>query len=468
MDVDCIVTADIFNIFDAISSEKLIGFGRDGDKKSMHLAVLYSRKPNNPILKKWRQEAQKRLENIPDTIDWSYFGNSILNPILADEKYKNNFYIIDRSISGNILESTIFPDFDNVDPINNYRNFYFNEFIQISNEVLKLITCGVVSLHNSWTPNQYKNIYNTDEFLRTNVLLAKFLNFILYSNENCKLVLKNSFVHTEIYLRNIFKNYNILYKKKYFKKVLVYDFNIDNNLFAFDIIYNYKTDKLSLFMILRNIHPTQLLDLEFFSDFVFDYNKISLLENSDIEIVGENIIKIINLIKEYVSLGMISASSSNLLKKDLFRLEFLIEDSAFVNILMLKKHDSKLFLEGEAFIVGCNVKMYSDIQYTLEFLNDQDKYEFPLAKLHKPEITKKYSNDINISYDKCYVSTYDNQGIDLSSLKDGKYKIFLKIQCEDIIKKQKLRTNDISSNFDTNILEIEQFKDFFIINALML
>jgi len=447
MDVDCIVVADIFDIFSQISTEKLIAFGR-ADRKSIHLAVLYSKKANNPILKKWREEAQIKLKNIPNPIVWSYFGNSIVNPILADDKFRNEYYIIDRSASGNILESTIFPNFDKKDSELNYKEFYFNKFIQISQEAVKLVSCGVISLHNSWTPNQYKKIYDTDVFLRTNVSLAKFLNFILYSNEYSTQILKNSLVLTEAYLQDMLNQYNISYKKKYFGENLVFDFNINKNLWAFDIIYENKLDKLRLYIVLRNIDVNQILKLNFFSSLNFSKNKSLLLIECKKEKLAENIIKIIKIIEESIYSGLISTSTFNCQKKKLLE-NNLVEDDAFINILMLDQKDSKLYIKGEAFILGSNIKEYKDIQYILE-LKGMKKYEFALAKEHSPQLTKKYASNTNVFYNKCMVTSYDNNGIDISSVENGKYEIFLHINSKDISKRQKLRTNNIS---DLNLIE---------------
>ncbi len=449
MDVDCIVTANIFDIFNQISSEKLIGFGRI-DKKNMHLAVLYSKKANNPIFKKWRQEAQVRLKNIPNNMSWSYFGNSILNPILGDDNLRNEYHIIDRSLSGNILESTIFSKFDKHNPEENYKEFYFNEFIEISNEALKLVTCGVISLHNSWTPIQYKKIYDTDTFLRTDISLAKFLNFILYSNKYNRLSLKNSLALTEVYLENILHNYNIQYQKKYFNKYLVFDFNIKNNLFAFDILYDNKKGDLSLFLVLRNININQLLKLNVFPNLIFNKNNSLILQECEKEELAKNMIKIIKSIEELVDNGMILTSISGYEKEDLLN-NNLLKDNIFMNIFMLKMKDSKLFLKGEAFIIGSNIKEYSDINYILE-LKGQKKYEFSLAKEHSPELTQKYSNSSSVSYDKCIVTTYGNNGIDVSGLLVGRYELFLRIENKNLVKKQKLRSDSI---LEVNTIEIK-------------
>jgi len=466
MDVDCIVTADLFEIFNSISAEKLIGFGRGGgDKKSMHLAVLYSKNPKNPILTKWKQEAQIKLKNIPEPMDWSYFGNSILNPILSDKKFEKYSYIIDRSISGNILESTVLPNFDKIDPLENYRAFYFNEFIQISPEVVNLVSCGVISLHNSWTPTEYKSIYDTDEFLRQDIALSKFLNLILYSSENKRLALDNSLIQVEIYLRKILEEHSINYKEKYFKGALVYDFNISNNQFAFDIIHDQKKDKVSLFMVLRNIEPTELLKIDNFSNLNFDKNKVLLLKESDKNKIAFKILEMIKLLRKFIVSGLISSTKHDTLKEN-FLLNTLIEDKVFINILMMKIKNSKLFIEGEVFIEGCNVQEYNDINYTLELLNNQNKYEIPLAKLHKQEITKKYSRNSNIFYDKCYMTTYNHNGIDLSNIDSGKYKVFLKIKCKNIIKVQKLRTNNVLAFNDNNILELIKKDKYILIDTV--
>ena len=110
LDVDCIVTHDLFRIFNSISEDKLIAFGNI--HREIHLAVLYCRSPNNKLIKKWREEKaqEKLLEEIPKKLHWNYFGNSIIDPLLNNQNYYKHYHIIERSISGNILEVTMLED----------------------------------------------------------------------------------------------------------------------------------------------------------------------------------------------------------------------------------------------------------------------------------------------------------------------------------------------------------------------
>lgn len=131
------------------------------------MAVLYCKTPQNPILTAWREEAQRRLNNKPASYKWDFFGNDIINPLLKDSKNKDGFHIIDRSASGNILESVAMLDSTPSLAKEMYKNFYFNEYTNISPSALDLVKCGVISLHNSWTPPKFKAIFDESLFLNT-------------------------------------------------------------------------------------------------------------------------------------------------------------------------------------------------------------------------------------------------------------------------------------------------------------
>ena len=125
LDIDSVVTDDLFRIFDMISTEKLIAFGNE--RKAIHIAVLYSKKPNNRILKEWRKGAQQKLkDDIPLKMNWDYFGNSIVEPFFNNPEYYEDCYIIERAISGNILEADAMKEYEATN-IMKYKFFYFNK-----------------------------------------------------------------------------------------------------------------------------------------------------------------------------------------------------------------------------------------------------------------------------------------------------------------------------------------------------
>lgn len=106
---------------------------------------------------------------------WDYMGNSIIDKMLrvADKKY---YHGVDR-LKINALPEVNFQKENgiNLDKIENYRKFYFNE------EHVKYSlkdTCGVIYLHNSWTPKNYKQM-SEEEFLSENNTLSGILKEVL-------------------------------------------------------------------------------------------------------------------------------------------------------------------------------------------------------------------------------------------------------------------------------------------------
>lgn len=178
IDADTLITQNIFEIFNLLPQDKLIGFGVPPNI-GFHLAVMYCGKKDNAVLKAWRQEAQKRLENLPKEYDWSFFGNSILSKIFNDPDYKNDFLIIDRIDSGNILEAKIFGG-EPKNAVFAYQNLYFNEIIDFDvKKVTSYVKYGLVSLHNSWTPLFIKSLDDKVSVLKYSNLFSKLINYIL-------------------------------------------------------------------------------------------------------------------------------------------------------------------------------------------------------------------------------------------------------------------------------------------------
>lgn len=246
LDIDCIVTHNIFEIFDSISTKKLIAFGNI--YKEIHLAVLYCRSPNNRMLKEWRLESQKKLLNeIPEKLNWNYFGNSIIDPILNEPDYYKDYHIIERSISGNILEVSMLEDYE-ITNWTKYRLFYFNRFFELREEIIENIKCGVVSLHNSWTPRDIKNIKDIDAIYNMNM---PFVDLIKYSMSNeLKPYPFNSIVVIESRIEQELNDRGISFKKGYYKNMLVLDFEINKVKFAFDILE--KSNILKAYLVIRN------------------------------------------------------------------------------------------------------------------------------------------------------------------------------------------------------------------------
>lgn len=171
MDADTLMTRDLFS--DAIFPTNAFSAFGYPQKKSIHLAVMSSPEPNNPLLAHWAERIARRLaQPLPEPLPWDYVGNGIVDALLKDEQYANAHRIIDAATSGNILEITHAKE----TAYYRYLDFYFSEPKEDVEQILSGARCGLISLHNSWTPDVYKkagvaDIVNTKETLLLSTIL---------------------------------------------------------------------------------------------------------------------------------------------------------------------------------------------------------------------------------------------------------------------------------------------------------
>lgn len=421
LDIDCIVIDDLFRIFNSISEDKLIAFGQPASF-SIHLAVLYCKKPNNPILSGWRIEAQKRLKNIPEKYDWSYFGNAIINPLLKADNHKNSF-IVDREMSANILEMVVF----NNDPhqaIANYKNFYFSENFGFNKNVLSLAKFGVISLHNSWTPPQYRAIKDKKEFLRLSVPIAGMLDYVL--KNDIDIDFNDTIISVESYVRNQLSQKDIAYRMKYFRQMLVVDFDIQALNFAFDISYQDRT--MTVDLVLRNFDNVNIKNHEYLvkNNIVFSGNKarVGIYQNK------QEMMNVIFNIRDIIQDSYQVKNSGALV------------EGVYIDLQHFNIKDTTLFIDGIAFIEHTHASEYSDIEYQLLFVHDgKVQYKKRLAKAHDASITEQFvPKNSNVNYDKCKFTTPQFAGIDISDISGGNYQLCLYIQVGKLVQIQPIRS----------------------------
>lgn len=175
-DVDTIITRNIFMDFASLAPRKFVAFGRP-NIRSMHIAVLKSGQPDNPVARAWMAGARERiLDPRPDYAS-SYLGNGILQTILNDPKHLDDYLIIDRSDYGNILETHVRP---RRTPTEDYVNFYFNAAVKVNvAAAIAAARYGIISLHNSWTPRAYGDLPTRAAVLEHDCTLSRILKRVL-------------------------------------------------------------------------------------------------------------------------------------------------------------------------------------------------------------------------------------------------------------------------------------------------
>ncbi|NWA61766.1 hypothetical protein HX773_12795 [Pantoea sp. B9002] len=151
IDTDTIITKNISDMT-SLKGDKLYAFGYQASQ-AIHLAVLSANK-RNKLTAAWFMGIIERLNNIPGEVSWDYVGNGILGPLIKSGEYDDCLHILDAVEEGNILEARQ-PE---QEPWERYLSYYFmpKSRKDFSRELEKC-KCGIISLHNSWTPEVFRD-----------------------------------------------------------------------------------------------------------------------------------------------------------------------------------------------------------------------------------------------------------------------------------------------------------------------
>lgn len=169
IDIDTIMLPNVNIDFLKSRNDKVNVFGMPQNGK-FHVAIMSSL-AKNPVMVRWMNEASKRVDLSPREYSWNYLAGDILEKMSSDNAYSHYFNIIDRRTSGNILEASWGQT---------YNQFYFGESSQIKIEdLLKKSEYGIISLHNSWTPQEYSQVEDRDELLMMNKNISRILRYAL-------------------------------------------------------------------------------------------------------------------------------------------------------------------------------------------------------------------------------------------------------------------------------------------------
>ena len=187
LDADTILTsADIFKIKNG--SCVMIG-----NESCLHLAFIQASK-GGVFIKKWADNVRRRIQDYRRFSrllffkklfkekrrkfkDWDYLGNGIIDP-LRQSLSANELFVINKDEIGALPEK--FYSSEKNSPMDQYRNFYFSKTNISLDDVLNKIQ-GIILLHNSWTPTEFKNM-SQSEFLKQDILMADLFKKILENN----------------------------------------------------------------------------------------------------------------------------------------------------------------------------------------------------------------------------------------------------------------------------------------------
>lgn len=168
MDVDTIVLNDFKSVLKKLQSSEIVLF-------SNHLAFMAA-KPGAKLLEVWVDEIREKLQNTgPDKLthaEWDFVGNSITNS-LFEERSEDLVLKLPKNDHAFTPEILHFLNSGTADE--QYLNFWFERHAQ---EAPFYRNQFLIALHNSWTPNWYKQL-SEDEVLADDCLLSKTLKNVV-------------------------------------------------------------------------------------------------------------------------------------------------------------------------------------------------------------------------------------------------------------------------------------------------
>ena len=179
MDTDTIITNGSF--IEKLKNYELVMIG-DEKYKNQHIGFIFSY-ANSTILTKWSDKIINNIKyynqlksnsNKSSILNkWNYLGNGIINPIVRNITGKK-FFRLDKYKMNAFPELNFFLN-SSMNVIDKYKLFYFQNG---EPELILKEVKGIIMLHNSWTPLNYKHM-SKNEFLKQDILLSKLLRKIL-------------------------------------------------------------------------------------------------------------------------------------------------------------------------------------------------------------------------------------------------------------------------------------------------
>ena len=164
LDADTIVlNSNAEKYFLPDEKHRTIFFGELSDR-SCHVAFINT-PPNAMCMNLWREFIRERIWNLkPSTpVNWDFLSN-----IFIDEYakiHKDEIEILDRNLVRPELQFISNPSFSEW----NYIDYYF-----LKNHHLADVEVDMLLLHNSWTPDAFKNL-SPEEFLRCDCTMTNVL-----------------------------------------------------------------------------------------------------------------------------------------------------------------------------------------------------------------------------------------------------------------------------------------------------
>ena len=190
IDADTIMCSDnclrFFEIGDADTKDVLRAFGFPPNR-GIHIGALTSN-PGGTVVAEWTRQLRERLPRWSEEYKWNFLGNAILDPYIRKPEILPHLDIIDAAatlstpevqlatlptVAGNASEEKKPPAQSRYEK---YLQFWYQrsrseaDFVTIEQE-----SSGIISLHNSWTPPEYRNKSKDDILADSVTPLSRFL-----------------------------------------------------------------------------------------------------------------------------------------------------------------------------------------------------------------------------------------------------------------------------------------------------
>lgn len=189
IDADTIVTSHRFqNYIESFNSDcVMIG---DCSRDILFGAFIYSASPHGAFMNKWYETVVEHVSRYKKahyihkltglmrseykrTHNWDWCVNAIIDP-LQKQMTEKDFKRIDKDLINALPETK-----NNLKcgqtQAERYREFYFNN---TEGSLSELNNGGIILLHNSWTPEEFKSL-DEQKFLESDIYLAKIIKEIL-------------------------------------------------------------------------------------------------------------------------------------------------------------------------------------------------------------------------------------------------------------------------------------------------
>src|SRR5690606_32491058 len=166
-------------------------------------------------------------------------------------------------------------------------------------------------------------------------------------------------------------------------------------------------------------------DFYSFSNFNLFYSE-SILVRTHNQVTSHHVQLVLSWLYSLIA-GLTPYYGVKTIKGDPVRREKIDLENYTIELRCFKINDTKIYPEGVGLVRNYDFQDWSDVNYFIIFENEELSYELPLAKAHRPQLTREFYNGNFSIYDKSCFTTYRYNGIDISHIKKGKYNIKLKI-----------------------------------------